>query len=115
MNGMLTLFHAACLCVKLFSVLLVDVEHVEHVLLVAVDHAVEGEDPVEIVVEAHAAEIVVGGLAGIVVEVLAEIVAEELVAVQRIAEVGLAETVVAVVVEVDGLAETVEVDLVGTG
>ena len=112
---MLTLFHAACLYVKLFSVLLVDVEHGEHVLLVAVDHAVEGEDPVEIVVEAHAAEIVVGGLAGIVVEVLAEIVAEELVAVQRIAEVGLAETVVAVVVEVDGLAETAEVDLVGTG
>ena len=115
MNVMLTLFHAACLCVKLFSVLLVDVEHVGHVLLVAVDHAVEVEDPVEIVVEAHAAEIVVGGLAGIVVEVLAEIVAEELAAVQQIAEAGLAETFVAVVVEVDGLAETVEVDLVGIG
>lgn len=96
-------------------------EHVEHVLLVAVDHAVEGEDPVEIVVEAHAAEIVVGGLAGIVVEVLAEIVAvvlaeiaaAEYLAVQQTAVVDLAGTAAAEGVEV--LAETVAVGLVGTG
>ena len=98
MNGMLTLFHVACLCEGLLAVLHVD----EHAA------AVHFEGVAETVAEVPVAEIVVVELVEIVVGELVETVAVEFVVGLRIAVDGLAGTVAAEV----GLAEIVAV-LVG--